>query len=163
MKNLKLKCEYMTDNKANEVVTYIEGTQLAGEKFEEMRRVEFDLKALPIEMEKLCTAYGLRAILADRTSDAKKLGINKLDWMQEVFDMLATGQWNKARTVGGGIDRALVHLITTLKGCTAIEAEAALKHAGKEAREALAAKYADQLEAVREELATAESVDLTDL
>ena len=163
MTTLKLKCEYSNDNKASETVTYIEGTQLAGEKFEEKRKLEFNVNELPTHIVDLCANYGLRAILADRTSDAKKLGINKLDWMAETFSMLADGLWNKKRVAGGGIDRALIHLIVSLRECTAIEAEAALKQTTKEWRDAIGEKYTDELATIRADLASADSVDLTDL
>lgn len=163
MTNLKLKCEYMSKGEATANVTYIEGTQITGEKFVEGRKVEFATAALPDNINALCLAYGLRAVLADRTSDAKSLGVNKLDWMSDVYDMLAGGEWNKKKVANGGVDRAMVHLIVDLKKCTAIEAEAALKASTKEFKDAIKEKYADKLAAIRKDLSSAEAVDLTDL
>ncbi len=160
MTTLKLKCDYTT-NVA--IVTYTEGTQLKGEKFEPKRSHDFAIDALPENIQDLCKAYGLRAILADRTSDAKANGINKLDWMIETYQQFANGDWNVKREAKGGVDRAMVHLIVELKSCTAIEAEAALKQASKEWKEAVKAKYAEELDRIRKELASAEAVDLTDL
>lgn len=163
MTTLKLKCEYQnTDG----IVTYIEGTQLKGEKFEEIRRVDFfrgDIPSTDNNIVAYLTNYGLRAILADRTSDAKNLGVNKLDWMQEIFEQFKQGQWTVKRVATGGVDRAMIHLIVELKGCTAIEAEGALKQASKEWKEAVKEKYEDELTRIRKDLAAASVVDLTDL
>jgi hypothetical protein len=158
----KLKCDYTSNDKATEAVTYIEGTQPSGEKFTEIRRVDFFPNELPEHIIDLCTNYGLRAILADRTSDATKLGINKLEWMAEIFEQLTKGEWNKKRVATGGVDRALVHLIVELKGCTAIEAENALKASTREFKDALKDKYADELDRIRNDL-NKPAIDLTDL
>lgn len=158
MKDLKLKCEY----KILGLVTYIEGSQPKGEEFNESRRVDFRVDALEPEIQTMCLQYGLRAILADRTSDAKRLGINKLDWMSEVYAQLADGQWEAKRESKGSVDRALVHLIVELKGCTAIEAEAALKHASKDFKTQLAERYDEELARIRAEM-NKPAIDLTDL
>lgn len=167
MKNqdLKLRCEYQCkESGLAQPVTYIEGTQVAGEAFEAIREITFDPMGLPAEIQNLCLSYGLRAILADRTSDAKKLGVNKLDWMSDVYAMLSGGEWNKKAEKKGSVDKALAMLIVKLKGCTQLEAEAALKTTDKEWRDALAERYADELSEIRKEIAAAAgSVDLGDL
>lgn len=162
--NLKLRCEYQCkDSGLAQPVTYIEGTQAPGEAFQPIRDLTFDPTRLSAEIQNLCLSYGLRAILADRTSDAKKLGVNKLDWMADVYAMLESGEWNKKPEKKGSVDKALALLIVQLKGCTQLEAEAALKTTDKEWRDALADRYAEELAAIRKEMAEAEKVDLGDL
>ena len=123
----------------------------------------FNLDALPNEIQDWCAVYGLRAVLADRTSDAKKLGIDKLEWMREIYEMFKGGDWNKPRASGAQVDKALVHLIVELKGCTAVEAEAALRQAGKEWIEAAKERYAEDLARIRRELVSAPALDLDGL
>ena len=159
----KLRIVYYTDNKATGSITVEEGTQIKGEKFEAFRTMEFAYNRLSIEMNELLTAYGLRALLSDRTSSAASMGVNKLDWMAEVYSDLEKDAWFKTRVAKGGIDRAMIQLIVELKSCTPIEAEAALKHATKEWKTAVADKYTEELKRIRKELASVEAIDLTDL
>lgn len=163
MKMTKLRIAYHTENKPTGFITVEEGTQKKGEKFEPLRTLDFSYNNLSSEMKQLLTAYGLRALLSDRTSDAKSLGANKLDWMAEVYKDLEQEQWFKKRVATGGIDRAMIHLIVELKGCTAIEAEAALKQADKAWKTAVSEKYSEELARIRSDLAAASAVDLTDL
>lgn len=159
----KLQCVYEREGVAANKVVYIEGTQPKGGDFTPIREVEFDPNALPQHIQMLCLNYGLRAILADRTSDAKARGVNKLEWMESVYDMFMDGQWKAKVARAGGIARELVELVVQLKGCTAVEAEAALKQTTKEWRADLAERYADQILEIKKELATADAVDLADL
>lgn len=163
MTTLKLKCEYHNEGVATGSITQQEGTQLKGEAFALGREKVFSYRELSAEMNDLLTAYGLRALLADRTSDAAKLGVNKLDWMASVYEDLEKGDWFKKRVATGGIDRAMIHLIVELKECSAMEAESALKQASAEWKTAVKEKYASELTRIRADLSSAAAVDLTDM
>lgn len=122
----------------------------------------FDWNNIPKEIQNELSLYGLRAALADRTSDAKKLGVNKAEWMTTVFEQFVAGDWKKTVVRAPAVDRALVHLIVELKKCNAIQAEAALKAAGKDFATALKTKYADRIAAINAEL-NEPAIDLLDL
>lgn len=132
----------------------------AGDEWREL--AEFDWSLIPLAVQDELSLYGLRAALADRTSDAKKLNVNKAEWMQEVFQQFKNGDWKKKAVRAAGVDRALVHLIVELKECNAIQAEAALKAAGKDFATALKTKYADRIAAINAEL-NEPAIDLTDI
>ena len=112
-------------------------------------------------------AYGLRAWLADRTSQLRSSSkpAEILEAMESYFEKcLQAGQWKLERSASGPqIDRALVHMITTMKRISAVQAEAALKKLTKEDRETLKQRYAEQYKAAQQELKEAEQIDLDDL
>ena len=156
-----LKCEINTN--LNQI-TFKECRRDADDKWEVLNQESFNWHDLPTASQEFVRLYGLRALLADRTSDAKRLGVDKLAWMKEVYADLHAGNIHKKRAGGAaGVDAALAHLISRLKKISLVEAEAALKAVPKETRDALAAKYAEDLAAIRKELANAEEVDLDDL
>lgn len=124
----------------------------------------FDATALPDHIRDHVTAYGIKAFLGDRTSDFRKLGIPAaMEAMTDLWALMEAGQLSKPRQAGGGVDRALIHLVANLKGESLIWAEAQLKALPKESRQAIAEKHAKELAKVRAELATANEGDLTDL
>ena len=116
-------------------------------------------------------AYGVRAWLADRTSQFRKVGseLEVLKAMQEYWAMATDPtepRWNQKRASGGkaSIDPAMVRLISELTGISEAVAMENVKKASKETLEALRAKYAEKYQAIAKEIASeAGSVDLNDL
>ena len=116
-------------------------------------------------------AYGVRAWLADRTSQFRKVGseLEVLKAMQEYWAMAtdpAEPRWNQKRASAGkaSIDPAMVRLIAELTGISEAVAMENVKKASKETLEALRAKYAEKYQAIAKEIAKeAGSVDLNDL
>ena len=116
-------------------------------------------------------AYGVRAWLADRTSQFRKVGseLEVLKAMQEYWAMATDPtepRWNQKRAGGtkASIDPAMVRLIAELAGISEAVAMENVKKASKETLEALKAKYADKYQAIAKEIAKeAGSVDLNDL
>ena len=116
-------------------------------------------------------AYGVRAWLADRTSQFRKVGseLEVLKAMQEYWEMATDPtepRWNQKRSSGNkaSIDPALVRLIAELTGISEAVAMENVKKASKETLEALKVKYAEQYQKIAKEIAQeAGSVDLNDL
>ena len=116
-------------------------------------------------------AYGVRAWLADRTSQFRKVGSEPevLKAMKEYWAMATDPtepRWNQKRAGAGkaSIDPAMVRLIAELAGISEAVAMENVKKASKETLEALKAKYAEKYQAIAKEIAQeAGSVDLNDL
>ena len=116
-------------------------------------------------------AYGVRAWLADRTSQFRKVGseLEVLKAMQDYWEMATDPQeprWNQKRSVSAkaSIDPAMVRLIAELTGISEAVAMENVKKASKETLEALKVKYAEQYQKIAKEITKeAGSVDLNDL
>ena len=116
-------------------------------------------------------AYGVRAWLADRTSQFRKVGSEPevLKAMKEYWAMATDPtepRWNQKRSVSAktSIDPAMVRLIAELAGISEAVAIENVKKASKETLEALKVKYAEKYQAIAKEIAKeAGSVDLNDL
>ena len=116
-------------------------------------------------------AYGVRAWLADRTSQFRKVGseLEVLKAMQEYWAMATDPtepRWNQKRSVSAkaSIDPAMVRLIAELAGISEAVAMENVKKASKEVLEALRIKYAEQYKEILKDIAKeAGSVDLNDL
>ena len=116
-------------------------------------------------------AYGVRAWLADRTSQFRKVGSEPevLKAMKEYWAMATDPtepRWNQKRAGAGkaSIDPAMVRLIAELAGISEAVAMENVKKASKETLEALKAKYTEKYQAIAKEIAQeAGSVDLNDL
>lgn len=110
-------------------------------------------------------AYGLRGLLADRTSQLREHGpAAVLEGMDSYYAMLVEGQWKAKRSSTGrssGPDMALVQVIADLKGVPLVAAMAAVNAATAEQIALLKAKYAEQYAAAQAQLA--EGTDLGDL
>ena len=135
---------------------------------------EFDaalVKDIVYENGESFLAYGVRAWLADRTSQFRKVGseLEVLKAMQEYWEMATDPtdpRWNQKRSVSGkaSIDPAMVRLISELAGISEAVAMENVKKASKETLEALKVKYAEKYQAIAKEIAKeAGSVDLNDL
>ena len=137
-------------------------------------KAEFDtnlVKDIVYENGESFLAYGVRAWLADRTSQFRKVGseLEVLKAMQEYWAMATDPtepRWNQKRAVSAkaSIDPAMVRLIAELAGISEAVAMENVKKASKETLEALKAKYAEKYQAIAKEIASeAGSVDLNDL
>lgn len=112
-------------------------------------------------------AYGLRALLADRTSQLRELGPKAvLEGMDGYYDLLAAGQWKATRKAAGGakrVDMVLVEVVAKLKKCPLAAAEELVRKAPAETIEALKTKYAKEYEAIAKKADAAGDADLGDL
>ena len=135
---------------------------------------EFDtnlVKDIVYENGESFLAYGVRAWLADRTSQFRKAGSESevLKAMKEYWAMATDPtepRWNQKRFVSAkaSIDPAMVRLISELAGISEAVAIENVKKASKETLEALKAKYAEKYKSIAKEIAKeAGSVDLKDL
>lgn len=106
--------------------------------------------------------YGLSKLLQDRSSDVSFGGKDKsatpedkIAAMQEVFDLLKLGTWERERKAGAPVVSAEVEALAALKGITVAEAQTALRKYTKEQRdkilshESIVAK-AKEIKAARE-------------
>ena len=97
-------------------------------------------------------AYGLRALLADRTSQLRELGPKAvLEGMDGYYEMLASGQWKATRKAGGvkRVDMALVELVAKLKKIPASAAEEVVRKTPEETLEAIRVKYQKDYDAIK--------------
>lgn len=119
------------------------------------------------ETQVTLAAYGLRALLADRTSQLRELGPKAvLKGMDGYYDLLKSGQWKATRKAGGAkrVDMVLVEVVAKLKKCPLAAAEELVRKAPAETIEALKAKYAKEYAAVEAKARSAEAgADLGDL
>ena len=155
-------------------VEFIYQTRNDDDSWADVSKAEFDtdlVKDIVYENGESFLAYGVRAWLADRTSQFRKVGseLEVLKAMQEYWAMATdpTGpRWNQKRASAGktSIDPAMVRLISELAGISEAVAMENVKKASKETLEALKAKYAEKYQAIAKEIAQeAGSVDLNDL
>ena len=155
-------------------VVFIYQTRNDDDSWADVSKAEFDtslVKDKVYEDGESFLAYGVRAWLADRTSQFRKVGseLEVLKAMQEYWAMATDPQeprWNQKRSVSGkaSIDPALVRLIAELTGISEAVAMENVKKASKETLEALKVKYAEKYQKIAKEIAQeAGSVDLNDL
>lgn len=121
----------------------------------------------PNESAVTLAAYGLRALLADRTSQLRALGpAAVLEGMDQLYEVLKAGDWNVARKASAAsrIDMVLVELIAKLKKIPASAAEEVVRKTPAETLEAIKVKYAKEYEAMKAKAQKAASeTDLGDL
>ena len=155
-------------------VTFLYQTRNDDDSWYTVESVKFDcslVKDKVYEDGESFLAYGVRAWLADRTSQFRKVGseLEVLKAMQDYWAMATDPQeprWNQKRSVSAkaSIDPALVRLIAELAGISEAVAMENVKKASKETLEALKVKYAEQYQKIAKEIAQeAGSVDLNDL
>lgn len=142
IKTKQLKCERNTAAMNVHFMAQVRD----GEEWKTQREATFEWADLPADVQAFASLYGLSKLLQDRTSDAGKMKLDTLEWMQQVYGELKVGNLFKKRVAGAGRpDLALVALVAAMKKISVTDAEAALVAAGKEAQQAIAAKYATQL------------------
>lgn len=111
-------------------------------------------------------AYGLRALLADRTSQLRELGPKAvLEGMDGYYDLLRNGAWKATRKAGGAkrVDMVLVEVVAKLRKCPLAAAEELVRKAPAETLEALKVKYAEEYEAIAKKTEATADGDLGDL
>ena len=168
-KTSQITCDFVGSK-----VVFIYQTRNDDDSWADVSKAEFDtslVKDKVYEDGESFLAYGVRAWLADRTSQFRKVGseLEVLKAMQEYWAMATDPtepRWNQKRASAGkaSIDPALVRLIAELAGISEAVAMENVKKASKETLEALRAKYAEKYQAIAKEIAKeAGSVDLNDL
>ena len=168
-KNSQIACDFVGSK-----VVFIYQTRNDDDSWADVSKAEFDtslVKDKVYEDGESFLAYGVRAWLADRTSQFRKVGseLEVLKAMQEYWAMATDPtepRWNQKRASSGktSIDPAMVRLIAELAGISEAVAMENVKKASKETLEALRAKYAEKYQAIAKEIAKeAGSVDLNDL
>lgn len=128
--------------------------------------VEYDCTSLPEANQLKGLAYGVSKIMAERTSELSP-GSDKMDGIQEVWDALLTGEWERERKKGAGPTvRIEVEALASLRGITVKQAQTLLKKYDKEkqeqifAHESVVAKVAELQESVD---STPDDVNFDDL
>lgn len=167
-KTNRMTCTYTAD-----AVVYNHEVKVGEEwKVEESRT--YDLTKLagmvydgPNDTKVTLAAYGLRALLADRTSQLRELGpAAVLEGMDQLYEVLGDGAWNVARKAGGAkrIDMVLVELVAKLKKIPVSAAEGVVRSTPAETLEAIKVKYAKEYQAIKAKADKAASeTDLGDL
>lgn len=102
----------------------------------EVGRLAIDGQDLPGENRVRAYLYGLNKLLTDRTSDVKDK-LAKLDEMQEVFNLLCTGEWAKERTVGAIVVSPEVEALAQMQHISVPDVQAALAQYDKETRRSI--------------------------
>ena len=168
------KTSQIACNFAGSKVVFVYQTRNDDDSWADVSKAEFDtslVKDKVYEDGESFLAYGVRAWLADRTSQFRKVGseLEVLKAMQEYWAMATDPtdpRWNQKRAVSAkaSIDPAMVRLIAELAGISEAVAMENVKKASKETLEALKTKYAEQYQKIAKEIAQeAGSVDLNDL
>jgi len=108
------------------VLCRVDGGKLAG-------RHAFGFAEMPEANRHRIFLYGCNKLMTDRTSE-KKDKLEKLNDMQEVFDLLMTGEWAKERQVGAVVVSCEVEALAQIQKLTIPEAQAALAQYDKGTR-----------------------------
>lgn len=124
----------------------------------------FDFAELDEEQAHRVFLYGCNKLVTDRTSD-KKDKLEKLAEMQNVFDLLCSGEWSKERVVGAPVVSVEVEALAQLKELSVPQAQAALAAYDKEVRaKILGSEQVQQVaQEIRELRAATEVVSLDDM
>ena len=135
--SIKMMVRYGVDAKPiteapdTDVVTFIvkDGEEVVG-------RIGFDFDEMPDSNRHQIFLYGANKLLTDRTSDEKNKLV-KLDAMQEVYDLLMTGEWAKERVVGAVVVGAEVEALAVMQEMSIPDTQAALAQYDKDTRKAI--------------------------
>jgi hypothetical protein len=123
----------------------------------------FNWDEIPSENRARLGLHGFSTILQQRCSQIKADPIAKLDAMEEVYDLLKTGGWEKERASGPRVFPAILEVLAKLKGKPAGVIQPAFNALSEEQKAALRAKYASEVAAVEAARLAAEPEDLSDL
>ena len=99
----------------------------------EVNRLRVDGNDLTPDNQQRVYLYGINKLLTDRTSDQKNK-VAKLAEMQEVFDLLCTGEWAKERVVGAIVVSPAVEALAIISKLSIPDVQAALGEYDKEVR-----------------------------
>lgn len=104
----------------------------------------YDTADLPEVNQLRARAYGISKIMAERTSELSP-SPDKLEGIQEVWDALLTGEWERERKKGGGPTvRIEIEALAAMRGITVKQAQTLLKRYDKEKQEEIFAHEAVQ-------------------
>ena len=106
-------------------------------------------------------AFGASSICQTRTSQVA--ASNKMDAMNEYWNLLCSGEWQKPRE-GGGFRQvsAIVCAIAEALSCSEAKAQERWNATSKEAQEALREKFAERVDEILKERRTAEEPESLD-
>ncbi len=102
----------------------------------EVDQLVIDGNDLPEDNQQRAYLYGINKLLTDRTSDQKDK-VAKLADMQEVFNLLCTGEWAKERVVGAIVCSPEVEALASLQEMSIPDVQAALGQYDKATRTAI--------------------------
>lgn len=129
-----------------------------------------DAKELPDTIRPDIALYGLSKLCMDRTSevnfsDDKTTPKSKLAAVQEIFDMLKGGVWERERKAGAPLISAEIEALAELRKVSVSEMQNALRKYTKEQREQIFANAAvvSKVAEIKAKRAVAEDLDLNDL
>ncbi len=105
----------------------------------EVDQLVIDGNDLPADNQQRAYLYGINKLLTDRTSDQKDK-VAKLSDMQEVFDLLCTGEWAKERVVGAIVCSPEVEALAALQQMSIPDVQAALGQYDKDVRASILAR-----------------------
>jgi hypothetical protein len=167
VKTTRMTCKYTTDSVVYNHEITVNGNWVV-EDTREYKLTELAGKVYEDGESKVSlAAYGLRALLADRTSQLREYGPKGvLEAMDNLYELLKAGEWKAKRKATGGqkrVDMVLVEVVAKLKKCPLAAAEELVRKAPAETIEALKVKYAKEYDAIATKAAAAEDADLDDL
>ena len=105
----------------------------------EVGRLEIDGNDLPADNQQRTYLYGINKLLTDRTSSEKDKLI-KLVQMEDVFDLLVSGEWAKERAVGAIEVSVYVEALAEMTKQSIPDTQAGLGQYDKEVRAAILAR-----------------------
>lgn len=134
------------------------------DEFVEVASEVYKYDSLPEGITAMVKLYGLSKVLQDRCSEVE-VGSEKIPALSEVFAQLSTGQWEKARVVGGTVVSAEVEALAQLKGISIPDAQKALSKYDKAQKEKILAnaQVVALAKSIREARANKEATSLDDL
>ena len=130
---------------------------------------EFSASEVHDSLKGMVALYGIKALLADRTSDTNfgtgATPDQKIAAWNEVAELLRSGVWERERKAGAPVVSAEVEALAAVKGITVAEAQAALRKYDKATREKILSneKIVAKAKEIREARGTSAEVDLADL
>jgi len=107
-------------------------------------QTDYNCSTLPEVNQLRGLAYGISKLMAERTSELSP-SQDKLDGIQEVWDALATGEWERPRKAGTGPTvRIEIEALAAIRKITVKQAQTLIKKYDKDAQEKIFANPAVQ-------------------
>lgn len=125
-----LKVDLDSENGAVGVVV----REKEGNTFKEIDTASFAGAGIHDDIKGQVFLYGLSKLLQDRSSDTKA-GPEKLAAMQDVYDQLVDGKWERERKAGSPTVSAEVEALARIKGVGVADIQRALSKFSKEQKE----------------------------
>jgi hypothetical protein len=126
---------------------------------------KFDFAEIPEELDEQFLLLGRKTKLANFAASAKSEGRDRLEMLDEGWNLLKSGNWEFERQGGGPTVSAEVEALAEMKGTSVAAIQKALREYDAETRKGILAnekvqKIAARIRADRE---SGEALDLTDL